>query len=313
MSVSDINTFISVSDINTFISVSDINTFFNSSKRGENDATNKKRENILKISNNPPKHYLEDPEYGNKWHIMKNAWYDLEKKIAQDISIPNYTSTSIELKGGRRFNYDLDIMYYDGTTLVANIKIEFKYGATSISNLPQFLSLTVKNCPFTTTYDEFYYNNWLPKYIDCDDGITEEKPSQEDYIKYLTSTKYSVTKFFEQLKTREPFFKKQKNAIVNASITDYLNKYGKEIDIKYFSEKVKTTQSNKIFILWHNEKFFSDKFLEDEMSNITFHRIHRGNVIELKSGNIIYKLLLRWRNHKGILNPAWQISMKRQV
>ena len=35
-----------------------------------------------------------------------------------------------------------------------------------------------------------------------------------------------------------------------------------------------------------------------------------GNVIEVKSGLSIYNLLLRWRNHKGILNPAWQISKR---
>lgn len=47
------------------------------------------------------------------------------------------------------------------------------------------------------------------------------------------------------------------------------------------------------------------------MADMIFHCIKNGNILELKTSNNIYRLLLRWRNHKGILNPAWQISMKR--
>jgi hypothetical protein len=100
--------------------------------------------------------------------------------------------------------------------------------------------------------------------------------------------------------------------IAAMSITDYLTQYGNTINIEYFTEKVRTTQSDKIYILWHNGKFYIDKIHDNEMSGIYFHSIKNGNVIELKSSsNTTYSLLLRWRNHKGILNPAWQISMKR--
>jgi hypothetical protein len=132
-------------------------------------------------------------------------------------------------------------------------------------------------------------------------------------LKNVTSTKYTITPFFAQLKIRESFFQKEKNAVVNESITDYLTKHGKDIDIKSFSEKVKTTQTDKIYLLWCNGEFCIDKLSVSEMSDMTYHSIRNGNVLEVKSGNTIYGLLLRWRNHKGILNPAWQISMKRQV
>jgi hypothetical protein len=100
--------------------------------------------------------------------------------------------------------------------------------------------------------------------------------------------------------------------VVNASITDYLTTYGKTIDIKSFSEKVKATQTDKIYVLWDNGKFCLDMLSESDMSNMVYHSIRNGNILEIKSGKAIYGLLLRWRNHKGILNPAWQISMKRQ-
>jgi hypothetical protein len=295
------------------MSVSDITTFFSTSTRNDNDATNKVREKVLKLICNPPKEYLENPEFGNSWRIVYQAWNDALKKVAEETNILIYTSTQIKIRGGRKFNYDADIMYYNGTILVANRKIEFKNGGSNISNLPQFLSLQAKIGLFTETYDKFWYEKYLDKYIGCDSSITEAKPSLQLYLKNVTSTKYTITPFFAQLKARELFFQKEKNEVVNSSITDYLTQYGKELDIKSFSEKVKATQTEKIYLLWCNGKFYTDKLSEAEMSDMTYHSIKNGNVLEVKSGNIIYGLLLRWRNHKGILNPAWQISMKRQL
>lgn len=293
------------------MSVSDIITFFSTSTRNNNDLTNKVREKVLKLICNPPKEYLDNPEFGNYWRIVYQSWNDALKKIAEDTNIPVYTSTQIKIRGGRKFNYDADVMYYNEANLVANKKIEFKKGGPKIDNLPQFLSLQAKCGLFTETYDKFWYENYLDNYIACDSSITETKPSIELYLKYVTNTKYTITPFFAQLKTRELFFQKEKNEVVNASITKYLTQYGNTIDIKSFSEKVITTQSEKIYLLWSNEKFSIDKLSDIEMSEMTYHSIKNGNVLELKSGNTIYKMLLRWRNHKGILNPAWQISMKR--
>jgi hypothetical protein len=294
------------------MSVSDITTFFTTSARNENDATNKVREKVLKLICNPPKEYLDNPEFGNSWRIVYEAWNNAIKKIAEETSVPMYTSTQINLKAGRKFNYDADVMYYNGTILVANRKIEFKKGGTDIGDLPQFLSLQAKVGLFSETYDKFWYEKYLDKYIACDSGITEAKPSLQLYVKKVTSTR-PASPFFEQLMMRESFFKKEKNAVVNESITEYLTKHGKELNINSFSEKVKATQTDKIYLLWCNGKFCSDKFSEAEMSNMTYHSIKNGNVLEVKSGDTIYGLLLRWRNHKGILNPAWQISAKRQV
>lgn len=295
------------------MSVSDITTFFSTSTRNENDATNKVRENILELICNPPREYLENAEFGNLWNILYQAFNDALKKIAEETNVPTYTSTKIKVKGGRKFNYDAEVMYFDGINLVAIRKIEFKNGGTKISDLPQFLSLQAKTDIFTETYDKFWYENYLDKYIACDSSITEAKPSLQQYIKNVTSTKYTITPFFAQLKSRELFFQKEKNEVVNASITDYLTKYGKELNIKSFSEKLKATQTEKIYLLWCNGKFYFDKLSEAEMSDMTYHSIKNGNVLKVKSGNSIYGLLLRWRNHKGILNPAWQISMKRQL
>jgi hypothetical protein len=106
----------------------------------------------------------------------------------------------------------------------------------------------------------------------------------------------------------------QKNKVVNESITAYLTKYGKDVNIEFFKEKLKSSQDDKIFLMWSkSHRFCIDTFLESEKNDITYHSIKRGNAIQLQSGTTMYSLLLRWKNHKGILNPAWQISMKRNV
>jgi len=290
---------------------SDILTFFNTCTRAKNDATNTIRENILKIVNNPPKEYLEHEEFGQYWRIVKDGWTDALKKVAEETGIPAYTSTKMIQRGGRKYNYDADVMYYNNSQCVANQKIEFKYGASKIENSPQFLSLQAKFDIFTETYDKFWYDNYLDEYIACDSAITTPKPSCEAYLKHVTSTRYSITPFFAELKNRESFFKQQKNDVVNKSITEYLKKHGPEINIASFSEKVKTTQGDKVYLMWCDGRFYIDKLSEEEMSGITFSGIKNGNVLELKAGTITYGLLLRWRNHKGILNPAWQISLTR--
>lgn len=296
------------------MNVSDISTFFQTSTRSENDAINKIREKILKVvSSEPPIEYFEDPEYGVFWKTVYTEWNAALKKIAVDTDIPTYDSIKIQQKGGRRFNYDAKILYYNGTTYIGSRKIEFKNGGKKLADLPQFLSLQVKQTMFPLTYDIFYYEKYLDSYLKCDPDIIKEKPSLESYKKCVASTKYSIIPFFSQLKERELHFQKEKNDVVNTSITDYLMIHGKSIDIKYLSKKIQETQKDKIYLLWSNGTFNFDRFKEEEMNKIEYYSIKNGNVLQLKSGNTFYNLLLRWRNHKGILNPAWQISIQRLI
>lgn len=293
------------------MNVADILTFFSTSSRSENDASNKIRENILKIILHPPKEFMNHIEYGSHWHKVTQAWNETLKKIAKDTHIPPYTVIKSISRGGRKYHYDVDVMYYNGSDCVANRKIEFKNGGTTINDLSQFLSLQAKINLFPETYDTFYYKQYLDSYLACDTGITEKKPSLTDYLKRVTSKNYAISPFFAQLKERELIHQPEKNQVVNTSITDYLTRFHTELNIKAFSEKIKETQKDKIFVLWDKEQFHVDKMEEQEMSHMSFHAIKNGNVLEVDSCKTRYGLLLRWRNHKGILNPAWQISMKR--
>jgi len=287
--------------------VSDIDTFFTTSTKADNDATNKIREKVLSVLCNVPQEFILHPEFGQRWRVVRDGFAEALRVIALQKGI-QYTSTQIKIKGGRGANYDAVVTYISEDNSVR--KIEFKYGSKNICSLPQFLSLQAKFGLFSVTYDSFFWEKYLNKYLACDTGITEAKPTRDDYLKKVTGT-VAKTPFFAQLKEREAIAQNEKNAVVNASITDYLNKYGKNIDLKKFFEKVKDTQTDKTYLLWSDGKFYIDEITEADMSNMTFRGIKNGNVLEVVSGNTVYGMLLRWRNHKGILNPAWQISMTR--
>lgn len=291
------------------MSVSDIQTFFYTSTRSENDATNKIREKCLLSLCEPPKAYLEHPDYGRNWAHVSPAWNDILKKLADTTGITDYQSIQIKLKGGRKFNYDAEVMYKGSNTIIRHI--DFKNGETSIAKIPQILSLQAKFDLFAETYDKFWYEHYLDKYIGCDDGIALSKPPLPLYLKRVTRVKCKGSPFFEKLSEREFFFQNEKNDVVNASITDYLTRYGHTINLPLLTEKIRSTQNGKYYILWNEGAFHMDWLHEEEMGQLTYLTIKNGNVIQVKSGNTIYNLLLRWRNHKGILNPAWQISMNR--
>jgi hypothetical protein len=300
------------------IVVANISTFFDKSTRANNDAANKIREKILASLHNIPPEYLEDVNYGNKWQLLKQEWDIVIAKLAQNSKLAqnnkndtniNDTTVKINIKGGRTYNYDIDLDYYMNDTIISTVKLEFKYGGTRIDQLPQFLSLQTKYDLFPKTYDEFYYEQYIDSYINCDQSITEPKPPIYEYKKLVTSIK-CPNPFFQQLKERDQHFKKEKAAIVNRSITDYLTQYSHTINLEKIYEKIKSSQSDKTYLLWSNNTFHLDTLKYSDVMDFEYHGIKNGNILQIKSNNIMYQMLLRWRNHKGILNPAWQISMK---
>jgi hypothetical protein len=320
-----------------------ITTFFETSTRSENDATNTKRELVLGQIGNPPKEFMEHETFGRHWQYVKKEFDATIATIAANTNVPQpYTSYQIETKGGRKFNYDGIVKFYNhsnqsDTTTPASRKIEFKYGASNINGIPQFLSLPTKFSMFRThdtsaapKYELFWYQKYLDKYIACDPQLkciesdtptdtpapasAPPKPSLEDYLKFVPKTNYDVNPFFVHMKECEANFKKEKDKVVNDSISEYLSSFGQDLDINMFTQKIQESQKDKTYILWGKDmKCHIDSISQEEMSGICFKTIKNNNAIVLESSltKTMYSLLLRWRNHKGILNPAWQISLKR--
>jgi hypothetical protein len=153
--------------------------------------------------------------------------------------------------------------------------------------------------------------------LECDKDITVKKPDSDQYLALVSKTEYNAHPFFQQLKDYEdidPQKKEAKKKVVENSIQAYLETYGTQMNVSAFAERVQATQTDKHYVLWQNGSFTIDCLLPEEMTQMAIHPtspIKNGKYIVVQAGSTTYELLLRWRNHMGILNPAWQITMKR--
>ena len=300
-------------DINYF-KISDVELFFKKGSKKDNDKENSIRENILSKLHILQEEYINDKSYGTKWNLLKTKWLNVLHELYKE----PYDKIIVTKMAGRNYNYDFNVSYIlenkvnHSSSIITNVKkVEFKYNGKSIDKLPQFLQITENNGFIDNSYSEFYYYNYLQKHIDLIDGL--ELLDKDTYLKLVKGTNYNSNKFFTSLKLAEDnqSIKKQINILVNMSIKEYLEKYANTINIHNVYNTLNNSQSNKIFILWNNNEFYLDKL--DISSNIIYKTIKNSNTIVLEDLDNCqeYHLLLRWKNHKGVLNPAWQISLKK--
>jgi hypothetical protein len=296
------------------ININDIMLFYECSTKSDNDKTNKIRENILlDINEDYIDSYINNENYGFYWLDIKNKWNSFLKSL---MFSKNYDTIIIKKKGGRTIKYDFEIEYINNKKIIDIIKLEFKFNASSIQKLPQFLNLPEShNILSNNSYGKFFYNNYLNQIINMKLYTQEFKDiniDEKTYLKFLYQNYYDKHPLFQKLKNLEEKndnFKKNKKKIVDESIKDFLNNFGKYIDLNKILSLFKNTQENKTFILYdcasQNFKLDTIFFKND----IKYCGIKKNNTIVIKIGNKdYYDLLLRWKNHKGILYPAWQIK-----
>lgn len=285
---------------------SDIQTFVVTTNRSDNDKNNKIRENVLLILHDPPARFMNDPVHGDAWKTMSSKW----KTFLSTMCDVKYDDIRIKKMAGRRYNYDHEISFLYEGLVVKIIKAEFKHNSNSIDKLPQYFNAPEKKRYIEKSYAEYFYD----KYIDqiCSLSDTLVKPSKDVYMKHIYSSAYSKNKFFARLKEIEPTIQNEKKVIVCESIKTYLELYSSTLNISILTDDIKRTQSGKIFILWDCKNFKSDAFSDNEFEIENVLKIKNDNVIVVKSKHgTIHNLLLRWKNHLGILYPAWQISLER--
>jgi hypothetical protein len=282
----------------------DISLFFSSGKgRGTNDANNKLRENILTILHRPPEEYLLDAEFGNQWQTMSLKWTTFLNTLCpvdyDDITIKKIANLS---------NHDLLIEYKKDTNVIHTVLGEFKHNAKSIAKLPEYYNAPESKKYIPVKYSEYFYDIYIDKLCEL---TNVEKIEKHIYLKYIYQPRYSINSFFQKLKDSEETLYKQKQLLVRASIQDYLQKYASTLCLEQLTHDL-MPQSTKTFILWDCHEFRSDTIHEDELQIVSIERIKNNNTIVVvsKSGTR-HHMLLRWKNHLGVLYPAWQISLQR--
>ena len=95
--------------------------------------------------------------------------------------------------------------------------------------------------------------------------------------------------------------------ISKKSITDFINSHA--LDIKSLSEYLHTTQKDKIYMLFKDNKFILEKIDTDYYNLVSVKKNSKLSRYECttKNGGQI-QVLLRWKNGNGIAFPSFQIS-----
>lgn len=299
--------------------VEDIKFFMNfKNSRDYNYKSNEMRENIIgcihHIYENYYECYYEDPIYGKNWVDLKNK---LDNAIMKTTKI-KYDNYKLIHKGGMNYNYDFILKFLSNDKIVEELPLEFKYNNSKLSDLPQFLELYDKDIKnkydlCSISYAEFYYDNYLDKYLKIDKKITEIKPNKEIYLENVFDIKYKHT-FFENMHKNKNNFIKEKRNLAAESITEYINKYCNSFNFEKLTEKIKKSQINKIFLLWNNDDFHVEKI---NVENIKIIGIIEKNVKSIKNlyfdvnvENFIYNIRIRinWGNSGGLCNPRWKFT-----
>lgn len=283
-----------------------IKIFFTAGKgRGTNDATNRLREDVLVMLQHPPEDFLLDEEFGQDWRMMSHKWTTFLKTL-----VP-VEHDSIEVKKIANLkSYDLEILYKKENQVVHSVMGEFKHNVKTISKLPQYYSAPEKKGYIPVSYAEFFYDNYLDRICEL---IQIQKIEKDIYMKHISQPNYSAHPFFQALKDSEQEYYKQKQIYVHDSIREYLDKYANDFLLDKLTNDI-SLQQKKTFILWDCKDFHADTILPEELQLERVEKIQNKNTIVIASkAGTKHKLLLRWRNHLGVLYPAWQISLERSA
>jgi len=279
--------------------------------KSNNDAYNKIRENIITNMFNLDDEYFNDTIYGEDW---KKIHEKFNMTISTLCDIP-FSSISIKHMGGMSYNYDFLLTFLDeNKTNIKTVKLEFKHNNSNVADLVQFMELYDKDCKnkfeicLEKSYAEFYYDNYLDKYLDADVELICEKPKLNEYLKNVSDIKYSHP-FFSLLHEKKNNEIKRKKDIANESVKEYLKLYSSTFNFDKVTQKIKESQSDKVFLLWDCENFHIQK-LDVENISITGIKKIDGLSFDVNVENFEYDICvrLRWANNNGLANPSWKFS-----
>ena len=285
----------------------DINAFVISYKK-YNDKNNKTRENIIGaiINNKIPIEYY---KYSRRWNNLKK---NIESYIYDLIGHSNINNIVLIHRGGRKYNYDF-------TIIINNIEynIELKFNAENIDDTPQIVSPVKTSKYLSRSYEEYYYDNYLPKLISPNNI---KYPIRTQYITEIHGNKPKCMEYFQNIYyqgcSKSSKYTGDKNSIEFYNLSNSIDKISREnfinttdLNINALSSYLKETQKNKIYMLYKNNKFHK------QIVNIDDYELVRCEKYPEKFKYLAYSasgkqidILLRWKNGNGIAFPAFQIS-----
>ena len=294
------------------LSYKSINVFYNLNNRFENDENNKIRESIIGLIITKNK-IIYDYNISNRWNNFINEINNYIIKLTNGF---NYDEINLTHKGGRKFNYDIDLNLVYNKNIIKNFKIEFKYNISEITEAPQFVSPTNLSKFLTNNYEEYFYDNYIK------DIFTYYKfdiPDKDIYLKEIKNNKPKCVKniqekYYNGCKTSSKFLDNEfdtnfYNYCKNKS-NESIKNFIENTDLKYklLEEYLLDTQKDKVYMLYKKNKFYLDYYNNDVYKIIECKKNIEYNRYECINKNGVLKILLRWKNGNGIAFPAFQIS-----
>lgn len=292
--------------------------FSGKGKKEHNDRDNKLRERIIE-------NIINNPEYYKKFIKHKEFYKNLCKKLKQTLSklyIDEYDEMRLKRMAGRQFNYDFKLYFYKNKEIVETVNIEFKVGALTVSECPQFYQKDVKGIKLfkNSHYTKYFYDN-IDEFIeafpeDISNILKENKPKTYNaYLKIVNDVKYRhpFQKTIYEFNKKNPDKKMKHKLFIDEQIKTYLS--NKKITDVAFDEikRVLFKQENKVYLLYKKNNFYIERINCVNIKENKF-SIKNNNTLLFESeqkNNLLF--LLRWKNHKGVAMPAWQVSLKRKA
>ena len=233
---------------NAHICYSDINAF-NVCAKNTNDINNKKRENIIgRIIagiNNPNDDINIYYKFSRRCNNIKDA---VNNYINKELNI--HKNINLIHRGGRKYNYDFEI-----NDEYTSYNIELKFNIDKVDKAPQFVSPYNPSKYMTKSYEEFYYDNYLPLLTSSRNDLVI--PEKNIYLQEINSTSPKSmisyqTIYYNGCKTSSKYtgnikdieFYKLANKLSKESINMFI--VNTELNIEKLNEYLSNTQNNKI-------------------------------------------------------------------
>ena len=284
-----------------------IEIFGENGSRHNNDKNNKLREIIVAaIINNeiPIDWYLDD-----RWLLLKN-----EIRLFLCELCP-FKTVHCKILAGRANNSDFFMRFVLGNGQVIEKKVEWKYGATTINDCPQWVSPMKPSQYMTNNFEEYFYENYLHMIT-----LPQIKPPKEVYYKEIHKDKPECMAYFQEqyyfgAKASSRFTGNQEHihyhnrckTISKNAIKQFIQQT--DLDVERLNDYLYRTQREKIYMC-------CDKFkITKDTTNKCDYTINPSSIVKginsfigvTLSGKRI-KILLRWKNGNGIAFPAFQIK-----
>ncbi len=272
------------------IQSSDIEYFFDK-KPKDAAAANKIREmiiiNIYELYN---KHKM-DTKYGKLWEDFFSSF----EKVYKNVTIEKYV-------GRQRYNF---IITQNGK----RSKVEFKFNSDSVFKFPDIINLKSTEEIINANYAEFYYDNYLANICKVAD-INTPIPTKKEYLSLIHKDKTSHP-FFAELKDK--LWKYEEcDELVGMSIEFFLKKNKHKVDLETLGDELNAC-FEKEYLMWDvKNKTFVHQKINDDFTKLQVQDMKNEHTLVVLSAQYAYHILLRWKNKKGVLYPAWQISIKQK-